>query len=88
MRQLFSVRHYVNSGVQQDSFPAPVLSGKAIFVPQMHIKVSSSSARRCIHFNFVMAGEKSIGKALLQVGFLSYLGLHNLHTQAVLLGKN
>ena len=38
-------------------------------------------------YTFVKAGEKSIGKALLQVGFLSYLGSHNLHTQVVLLGK-
>ena len=39
-------------------------------------------------FCFVMAGgEKSIGKALLLYGFLSYLGSHNLRAQAVLLGK-
>ena len=32
-------------------------------------------------------GEKLIGKALLLVGFLSYLDLHTNQTQAVLFGK-
>ena len=42
-------------------------------------------------YTFVMPNggrKKSIGKALLLVGFLSYLGSHNLQTQAVRLGKS
>ena len=46
--------HCVNIGVQQDSFPAPVLSGKASFAAlQKHSKVSFSSARWL--YTFVMA---------------------------------
>ena len=41
----FRFGHCVNIGVQQDSFPAPLPSGKAIFALQKHSKVSSSSAR-------------------------------------------
>ena len=53
---------------------------------QKHSKVSSSSAR-WLH-TFVMAGgEKSIGKALLLVGFLSYVDSRANQTQAVLLEK-
>ena len=77
----------VNIGVQQDSFPAPVLQGKAIFVLKKHIKVSSSSVRW--FYTFVIAGgEKSIGKALPLVGFLCYLDLRTNQTHAVLLQKN
>ena len=36
----------------------------------------------------MVGGENSIGKAFLLGGFLSYLGSHNLQTQAVLLGGN
>ena len=39
-------------------------------------------------YTFVKAGEKSKGKALLLDEFLSYLGSHNLQTQAVILGKH
>ena len=35
----------------------------------------------------MVGGEKSIGRALLQVGFPSYLGSHNLQTQAMLMEK-
>ena len=45
----FRFGHCVNIEVRQDSFPAPVLSGKAIFALQRHSKVFSSSARRRIH---------------------------------------
>ena len=45
----FRFGHCVNIGVQLDSVPAPVLSGKAIFALQEHSKVSSSNAQRCIH---------------------------------------
>ena len=45
----FRFRDCITIGVQQDSFPAPVPSGKAIFALQKNSKVSSSSARRCIH---------------------------------------
>ena len=45
----FQFGHCVNSRVQQDSFPVSVLSGKTIFTLQRHSKVSSSSARHCIH---------------------------------------
>ena len=78
--------HCVDIGVYEDSFPAPVLSGKVIFALQKHSKASSSSARWL--YTFVMArGEKSIGKALLLVGFLSYLDSRTNQTQAVLLEK-
>ena len=77
----------VNTGVQLDSFPAPVHQGKASFALQKHSKVSPSSAQWL--YTFVMAGgEKSIGKVLLQVVFLSYLDSHTHQTQAVLLEKN
>ena len=49
----FRFGHCVNIGVQQDSFAAPVPSGKAIFTLQQHSKVSSSSARWL--YTFVMA---------------------------------
>ena len=45
----FRFGHCVDIGVQQDSFPASVLSGRAIFVLQRHSKFFSSSARRRIH---------------------------------------
>ena len=45
----FRFGHCVNIGVQWHSFPAPVLSGKAIFGLQKNSKVSFSSARRCIN---------------------------------------
>ena len=45
---------------------------KDIFELEKHSKVSSSSARR-VHTFAIPGGEKSIEKALLQVGFLSYL---------------
>ena len=52
-----------NIGVQWNSFPAPVPSGKAIIALQKHSRVSSSSARRL--YKFVMAGgEKLIGKTI------------------------
>ena len=82
----FRFGHCVNVGVQQDSFPAPVPSGKAIFALQKHSKVSSSSARWL--YTFVMSGgENLIGKALPLVRFLSYLDSRTSQTQAVLLGK-
>ena len=50
-------------------------------------KVSPSCVRWL--YTFVMAGgEKSIGKVLLQVGFLSYLDSRTNQTQAVLLEKS
>ena len=83
----FRFGHCVNIRVQQDSFPAPVPIGKAIFGLQTHSEVSSSSAWWL--YTFVMAGgEKSIGKALLLVGFPSFLDSRTNQTQAVLLGKN
>ena len=83
----FRFGHCVNIGVQQDSFPAPVPSGKATFALEKHSKVSPSSAWWL--YTFEMAGgEKSIGKALLLVGFLSYLDTRTNQTQVVLLKKN
>ena len=79
-------RHYVNIGVQRDNFPVPVLSRMATFALQQYSKVSSSTTRWVYTFVLV-GGEKLLGKALLLVGFLSKLGLHNLHAQKVLLGK-
>ena len=82
----FRLGLFVNIGGQQDCFPVPVPSGKAIVALQKHSKVSSSSAQRL--YTFVMVGgEKSIGKALLLDGFLRKLGSCNLQTQAVLFGK-
>ena len=79
---VFRFGHCINIRVQQDS-----LSGKVIFALQKHSKVSSSSTRWL--YTFLMAGgEKSIGKALLLVGFLSYLDSRTIQTQADLLGKN
>ena len=80
----FRFGHCVNTGVQLDRFPAPVPQGKASFALQKHSKVSPSSAQWL--YTFVMAGgEKSIGKALLLVVFLSYLDSRTHQTQAVLL---
>ena len=56
--------------------PSLRLKGTAKFLPQ-----APSAVYIC------NGGRKSIGKALLQVGFLSYLRSHNFHTQAVLLEK-
>ena len=82
----FPLGHCVNIGVQQDSFLVPVPSGVAKYALQKHSKVSSSSARWL--YTFVMrGGEKSIGKALLLVGFLSYLDSRTNQTQAVILEK-
>ena len=82
----FRFGHCVNTGVQLDSFPAPVPQGKASFALQKHSKVSPSNAQWL--YTFVMAGgEKSIGKALLLVVFLSYLDSRTIQTQAVLLEK-
>ena len=87
---MFRFGHYINIGDQRDCFPAPVPSGKAIFALQKHSRVVFF-LKRPAPYTFVMAGgekSKSIGKALLLDGFLSYLGSHSLHTYAVLLRKN
>ena len=84
---LFWFEHCLNVEVQQDSFPAPVLPGKAIFVRQKHSEVLSSSARWLYTYYVMAGGEKSIGKALLQVEFLSYLDSRTNQTQSVLLEK-
>ena len=76
--------HCVRIGVQRDSFPAPLPSGKAILVLQKNSKVSSLSAQR-LHTLLMAGGEKSIGEAFLVNGFLRKLGSRNLQTQAVLL---
>ena len=82
----FRFGHCVNIGVQQDSFLVPVPSGVATFARQKHSKVSPSSARWL--YTLVMGGgEKSIGKALQLVGFLSYLDSRTNQTQAVILEK-
>ena len=85
----FRFAYCVNTGVQLDSFPAPMPQGKASFALQKakHSKVSPSSAQWL--YTFVMAGgEKSIGKALLLVVFLSNLDSCTHQTQAVLLERN
>ena len=87
-RQFFSfLGHCINGLVQQNSFRAPVLSGKAIFGLQRQSKVSSSSAR-WLYILVLAGGEKSIGKALLLIGFLIFLGdVVSCNLQAVLLGE-
>ena len=60
---LFRFRHCVNIGVQQDTFPSPVPSGKAIFALQKNSKISSSSAQWLYIFIFVAD----------RLNFISYL---------------
>ena len=82
----FQFKHCINIGVHRHSFPAPVLSGKAILALPHKVKNSrvSSSSAQWLHIFLLAAGEKLIVKALLLDRFLRNLVSHNLQTQTLL----